>query len=294
EIAGLAPAGLLLREGDLEVYVVEGRQIPELLTEIGRLREISFREVGEGTGRAIDLDEFDASYLQLFVWSPADREVVGAYRIGRADRLVAERGPTALYTSTLFDFAPELLPTMGPALELGRSFVRPERQRSYAPLLLLWRGIAEQVLREPRYATLFGPVSISADYSAASQRVILDFLRENRLVHDWSRWVRARNPLVPSSTRTATPRLADLRAVSHLVAQSEADRKGVPVLLRHYLQLGGSLLGCNVDPAFSNVLDLLVVVDLRRTPLRTLARYMGRERGARFLEEHAVRSAHAG
>jgi putative hemolysin len=287
EVERLAPDCILLSEGQQSVYVAAAPDIPGVLREIGRLREVCFRAVGEGTGRAIDLDEFDERYLHLFVWSDSERQIVGAYRVGLTDRILAERGVSGLYTSTLFEFDPGLLHELGPALELGRSFVRPEWQRSYTPLLLLWRGIAELVLRDPRYATLFGPVSISAAYSSASQRVILDFLEQNHLVHVASHRVRARNP--PASVPSMTPPgLDDLKALSRLVADGEADRKGVPVLLRQYLKLGGRLLGFNVDPAFGHVLDVLIVVDLRRTPRRTLARYMGPTGSARFLAHHAA------
>ena len=170
DVAGLAESRRLVRTGDLSVWIAPAAEIPHVLAEIGRLREIAFRAAGEGTGKAADLDAFDDEYLHLFVWSEAKREVVGAYRLAGSD--VVER----LYTSTLFRYDAQFLRRMGPALELGRSFVRVEYQKSFAPLLLLWKGIGKYVAGNPRYKVLFGPVSISNRYHAISRELMVGFL----------------------------------------------------------------------------------------------------------------------
>jgi putative hemolysin len=286
ELRGLPPEALLVDAGDEAVYIATAGEIPNLLREIGRQREITFREVGEGTGREIDLDEFDPTYLHMFLWSRINREIVGAYRLGQSDRLLAGRGLDGLYTSSLFAFKPRLFESMGPALEMGRSFIRPEYQKSYAGLMMLWKGIGQFVLRNPQYATLFGPVSISADYRSASQKLIVAFLEQNKYIHEWSGWVRPRVSTRPDRTKgypLSPGQLRDLDDVSSFIAEIEADHKGVPILLKQYLRLGGRLLGFNVDPAFSNVLDVLIMVDLRQTARKILQRYMGREGAARFL-----------
>lgn len=294
EVERLPADRFLVEAGDEAVYVSRAPQIPNLLREIGRQREITFRDVGEGTGREIDLDEFDADYHHLFIWNRAKRELVGAYRLGLTDELLGS-GNRGLYTSTLFSFKPRLFEAMGPAIEMGRSFIRPEYQKSYAELVLLWKGIGRFVVRNPRYATLFGPVSISASYRSASQRLIVSFLEQNRFAHDWSRWVRARTPVRPDRAvrcRLSPSQLEDLDDVSRFIAEIEADHKGVPILLKQYLRLGGQLLGFNVDPDFSNVLDVLVMVDLRRTPSKILNRYMGRDGASRFRAHHRRESHH--
>jgi putative hemolysin len=293
EIGRLPAENLIVDAGDEAVYVATAAEIPNLLREIGRQREISFREVGEGTGREIDLDVFDRSYLHLFAWSKENRELIGAYRLGPTDRLLRESGLDGLYTSTLFSFKPRLFESMGPALEMGRSFVRTRYQRSYAGLLLLWKGIGRFVVRHPRYATLFGPVSISADYRSASQRLMISFLEENRYAHEWAHLVRPRTPTRPArgvGYGLSPAQLRDLEDVSTFIAEIEADQKGVPILLKQYLKLGGRLLGFNVDPEFSNVLDVLILVDLRRTEPKILARTMGREGAASFLAAHRAGS----
>ena len=297
EVRRLPSDQLLVDAGDQSVYIADANQIPTLLQEIGRLREMTFREVGEGTGRERDLDLFDPSYRHLFIWSNDNNEVVGAYRVGLSDKLLRDKGIAGLYTSTLFSFEPRLFESMGPALEVGRSFIRPEYQKSYTGLLLLWKGIGHYVIRHPHYTTLFGPVSISADYRSASQRLIVSFLEQNRYVHDWSRWV---HPHTPTSVERAPSyplgpsQLRDLEDVSTFISEIEADHKGVPILLKQYLKLGGRLLGFNVDPEFSNVLDVLIMVDLRQTAQRILARYMGRDGSKAFLAGHAAGKEQAG
>ena len=291
EIAALGESACLVTSGPHRVVVAEAHRIPSVLREIGRLREVTFREVGEGTGRELDLDRFDESYEHLFVWHAERREVIGAYRVGRTEPLIRAEGTDGLYTSTLFRFSPRLFDAMGPALEMGRSFIRSEHQRSFTALLLLWQGIGHYVLRHPECATLFGPVSISADYASASQQLIAAFLKQNAFRHPWSRWVRPRSPFRNRTSRVIRRGVADLRdldEVSHFISELESDGKGVPILLRQYLKLGGRLLGFNVDPGFSNVLDVLVMVDLRRTDRRILDRYLGPDGAARFLTHHAL------
>jgi putative hemolysin len=289
EVAALPPEQCLVDGPRQKVLIAEAEQIPQLLQEIGRLRELTFRAVGEGTGQEIDLDRFDPTYLHLFIWNLDPPEVVGAYRVGQTDRLLADGRLDRLYTATLFHFQPELFEAVGPALEMGRSFIRVEHQRSFSGLMLLWKGIGEYVLRNPHYTTLFGPVSISADYSSVSQQLVVAFLKQNTYRHEWTQWVRPRLPFRPRHRRNYLPNPADLRSfdeVSHFVSEIEADGKGAPILLKQYLKLGGRLLGFNIDPDFSNVLDVLIMVDLRQTAPAILARYMGRQGAETFLARH--------
>jgi putative hemolysin len=291
EVAALPEDALLFVSDELHVYVSRAAAIPTVLREIGRLREVTFREVGEGTGREIDLDSFDATYLHLFIWNRAGREIVGAYRLGPTDEIIGSTGVSGLYTASLFNYDPKLFAAMGPALEMGRSWIRTEHQKSFTGLMLLWKGIGEFVGRHPRYATLFGPVSISADYRSLSQRMIVAFLERNRKMTGWSDWVRPTNPF--RETRwPGAPRgpshLTDLEEVSTFISEIESDQKGVPILLKQYLRLDGRLLSYNVDPDFANVLDVLIVVDLRRTAQKALQRYMGRENLERFVAFHGA------
>jgi putative hemolysin len=291
EVAALPEDARLIVSDDLHVYVARAAAIPKVLREIGRLREVTFRDVGEGTGHEIDLDAFDATYLHLFIWSGVGQEIVGAYRLGPTDEIIAESGVSGLYTASLFKYDPKLFEAMGPALEMGRSWIRTEHQKSYTGLMLLWKGIGTFVGRHPRYATLFGPVSISADYRSLSQRMIVAFLERNRKLTGWADWVRPTNPFRETrwpGVSLSPAHLTDLEEVSRFISEIESDQKGVPILLKQYLRLDGRLLSYNVDPDFANVLDVLIVVDLRATAQKALQRYMGRENFERFRAFHVA------
>jgi len=291
EIEALPARACLIQSGDWTVYCADAVSIPNVLLEIGRLREITFRTVGEGTGHSRDLDRFDSHYKHLFVWNRAHQVVVGAYRVAPTDRVVARYGVRGLYTRTLFRYRRRLLDEMGPALELGRSFVRPEFQRDYQPLLLLWKGIGRLVASEPRYRMLFGPVSISADYGTTTRQLLARFLLANRYSTELGSLVRPRRPLredlldgADAIVRSTVA--ASIGDVDALVRELETDRRGIPVLLRQYLRLNGKLLGFSVDPAFGRVLDGLIVVDLTTVGFALLAKYLGKEDAQRFLALH--------
>ena len=247
---------------------------------------------GEGTGKPIDLDRFDDHYWHLFVWNRQRSEVAGAYRLGPSDEILARFGPKGFYTSQLFQWKRSFLDRISPALELGRSFVRPEYQKTYAPLLLLWKGIGQFLIRNPQYKLLFGPVSISNGYTAASRHLMVKFLSAYRQSPELAPLVRARNPFRQRASKQSA-KLADeligatvwdVEELSALIADVEIDRKGVPVLLKQYLKLGGELVAFHVDRRFADALDGLIVVDLRKTDARVLERYMGKEGAAQFLK----------
>ncbi len=288
EILRLSEECMLVKSGDFDVIAASARQIPLILREIGRLREFTFRKVGEGSGKACDLDEFDPYYVHLFIWNRATQEVVGAYRIGKTDVILKECGPKGLYTSTLFKLKPKFLEQISPALEMGRSFVRPEYQKSYSSLLLLWRGVAKIVERNPQYRILFGPVSITNEYKTASRQLMARFFEEQYALPELSQLVQPRTPLRARQwlEQAANTLVSNMDDLLELLADLETDQKGIPVLLRQYLKLGGKLLSFNVDHDFSEVLDGLILVDLMQTEKKQLERYMGKEGVARFIAYH--------
>jgi putative hemolysin len=294
EIQQLPADRCLAENGDLSVYLGTARELPHLLHEVGRLRETTFRQVGEGTNKSLDLDRFDEYYWHLLLWHRKKRELVGAYRAGNTSEILAEHGVNGLYTSTLFRYDERMFQKLGPALELGRSFVRPEYQRQYAPLLLLWKGIAGLIAMKPEVPVLFGAVSISNDYSKASREMIYRFFESRIHQDELSGLVEPRSPFRPALLRRWDCRgmcgaLRDLDDLSQPINDLETDGKGLPILLRQYSKIGGKLLGFNVDRKFSNALDGLVVVDLRQTDPAVLERYMGRESAARFQQLHATK-----
>lgn len=283
----------LVENSDFTAYAAKADEIPHLLQEIGRLREVTFRAAGEGTGRRSDLDQFDSYYWHLLLWSKSKQELVGAYRVVNTAEVVAECGIQGLYTSTLFRYDARLLKKMGPALELGRSFVRPEYQRQYAPLLLLWKGIAQFVSLRPETPVLFGAVSVSNTYTRASRELIFSFFEERKRRDELAELVTPRRPFRPGrlrrwDCRAACKALRDLEELSQPIADVESDGKGLPILLKQYAKVGGKFLGFNVDRKFSDVLDGLVLVDLRETEPAVLERYMGRDAVAEFRRYHGL------
>lgn len=280
EISHLPKGQQLFKRGDFSVYIANSAQIPHLMNEIGRLREFTYREVREGTGRSLDLDRFDAYYLHLFLWNQATSELIGAYRMGLVDQILKARGQKGLYTNALFRFAPGFMDHLDGAIEFGRSFVRPEYQRKFNSLILIWRGIGEFIRRNPRYRILFGPVSISNDYHALSKTLLVKFLKENKFNFGLSSFVSARNPfrapwIYHFDDTFMQADIRDVEDISFLISEIEKDGKGVPVLLKHYLKLSGKLLSFNVDKAFSGVVDGLLYVDLRETDPKILNRFIG-------------------
>ncbi|MGD0398764.1 MAG: GNAT family N-acyltransferase [Syntrophobacteraceae bacterium] len=293
EIRCLPPEQLLFSSKNFDVVSASAAQIPSALHEIGRLREISFRKAGEGTGNAIDLDRFDEYYRHIMLWDRERCEIIGGYRLGCADAILRERGLRGLYTSTLFEYKDEMALKFSWALELGRSFVRPEHQKTYQPLMLLWSGIGRFILKHPQYRFLFGAVSINSEYLGVSRKLMVEFLKQGHTHSDLARFVRARNS--PSFRAMWKKHLGlpysmvnQVQDLSELISDIEQNGAGIPILLKHYMKLGGKFLGYSVDPKFNNALDALVLVDLARTDLKILGRYMGQQGAVSFLHFNAV------
>jgi len=292
EIDALPPEALLVSSGAYRVYVADADDVPAVMREIGRLREVTFRGVGEGSGNDRDLDIYDTYYQQLFIWDDNEHLIVGGYRIGVVEDIVRRYGARGLYTASLFRLSPPLLRELSQAVELGRSFVRPEYQRSYSSLMMLWKGIGAFVARTPEHSLLFGPVSISNDYQPASQQLLVRFLRAQRYEVGRARHVKPRHPFRIQRRKLLGDlgiEEADLQWISEFVGQLEDDSKGVPILLRQYLKMGGQILGFNIDNKFSDVLDCLLMVDLTQTDPQLLARYLGDEGAESFIKYHIER-----
>jgi hypothetical protein len=264
-----------------------------VLLEIGRLREKTFRSIGEGTGKACDIDCFDQHYLHLFLWNHDARGVVGSYRIGLTDKILTHFGKKGLYTSTLFKFKNEFLTKFNSSLELGRSFVSTPYQKKFYALSMLWQGIFKFIINNPHYYILFGPVSISHDYHTISKNIIVKFLQDSKVDPELSRYVKAKHPtrhikikeLENCSLHSSLPTVEHVTA---LVSELEKDGKGIPVLLRHYLKLNGTILSFNIDKHFSRCIDSLLVVDLKKTDIKLLKHFMGLEGFATFREYHST------
>lgn len=294
ERAALDSSHTLASNEDFQVLLASSSEIPNILHEIGRIREETYREIGEGTGRGVDLDEFDSYYQHMFLWNKKDQRLAGAYRLVATPAVLAERGIKGLYTSTLFHYDQDFFNHIGPAIELGRSFIRREYQKQYAPLLLLWKGIAKVAQSNPDCPVLFGAVSISSDYQSLSRTLIVNFLN-GHIADNITGMVKPRRgfrgaKFVPKYVQQLTHLLMNVEELSSSIQDLEHDGKGLPVLIRQYLKIGGKLLGFNVDPNFSNALDALVMADLRTASPAMLDRCMGRAGAAQFRAFHSARN----
>lgn len=291
EVRELSSEGLLVENKYFCVFIAPAHRIPCILREIGRLRELTFRTEGEGTGKSIDLDAFDVHYQHLFLWHKDSERIVGAYRMAKADRILKLCGRSGLYTNTLFKFRPKLWKQLGPSWEMGRSFICSDFQRNPAALLLMWKGIGCVVKREPEYKSLFGPVSINNEYRSVSRELMAAFLKLSNYERGLAKLVKARNPLrtrpsAHTDGEVLSRAAVDLDDVSNLVAEVEENQRGVPVLLKQYLRLGGKLIGFNIDPDFQDVLDGLIWVDLSETDPRLLEKFFGKEGAREFFRFH--------
>ncbi|KUI97869.1 lysophospholipid acyltransferase family protein [Vibrio sp. MEBiC08052] len=291
DLARLSAEEHILQYNEFDVYCAKAASIPCIMHEIGRVREINFRQVGEGTGLALDIDKFDRHYFHLFIWDREADELVGAYRLGLVDQLMAEHGLAGLYSSTLFNYDPQFIHQMGKSIEMGRSVVAQSYQKSMASLLLLWKGIATFVTRHPQYTHLFGPVSISNEYSDDARQLLAQTMTLNYYDPEQAQLVKPTNPLPTHKYHDwnihLLSALADLQLLSKVIARID-EGKGVPVLLRQYLGLNGKFACFNVDPDFNDSLDGLIVVDLRQVSEKTLTRYMGSAPTKAYLAYHAV------
>ncbi len=289
DVDNLPPQSLLIDKGDMAVYCTHSENLPNILNEIGRLREITFRKVAEGTGNENDLDQYDAHYLHMFIWHHQRQEIAGAYRLGLTDKLIKQQGINGLYSRSLFQYDETFLSSLGNCIEMGRSFIHPDYQRSLTTLLLLWKGIASYASRNPEYTTLFGPVSISSDYSELSRSLMASFLQLHHYDNERAEMLQAKNPYKSVKdtfwSRNMLSKVDSNQLISKLIYRMEGD-KGLPVLLRQYLGLNGKLVCFNVDKNFNDALDGMIIVDLMNVPEKVLSKYMGKEQAHIFLNRN--------
>lgn len=267
----------------LQVYAAEAAQIPNMMQEIGIQREITFRAVGEGTGKSIDLDEYDPHYVHLIMWNPQERVLVGAYRIGRTDVIMdSAKGFKGIYNSAFFKFSPKLQQILRRGIEMGRAFITPPFQRHPASLDTLWMGIGHYLFKHPEYRYLYGTVSVSSEYAPHTRSLILAYLQQHCMNPELAKEIKAYNPpkslrLLSEDARLIKNGIKDLRLLCDMVSHLEKDAKSIPVLLRQYLRLGGEMLSFGIDEDFGGTLDGLVLVDMCKAPERILRRFCGKD-----------------
>lgn len=272
EIATLSRNDLYVERGKFRVYIAQASKIPTILQEIGRLREQTFREVGEGTGKALDLDEFDQYYYNLFIWDSEQQQIVGGYRVGAGDTIFKNHGIAGFYINSLFHIQKPAYTILKNSLELGRSYIIKEYQKNYLPLFLLWQGILFFLLKHPNYHYLIGPVSISKYYSLTCKSMIVEFVKRHYFNEDIAPYFQPRTPFIPQLEHTASlqnmgPELKDLEK---FMATIEPTHIKVPVLFKQYTKLNARFISFNLDPNFSDALDGLMLLDLQKLPAEVI------------------------
>ena len=257
-------------EKNYEVYIAPTTAIPNILREIGRLREITFREVGEGTNKKTDLDNYDIYYHHLFIWDKDLQNIVGAYRIGKGDEILDTMGRRGFYLSELFKIKDSFYPYLRQGIELGRSWVRKEYQNKPLPLFLLWKGILKYIIDNPKYRYLFGPVSISNNFSKFSKSLIVDYITKNHFDYELARFIKPKNKfkadLSPIDMNLLIESSESLKDLDSLIGDIENSQLKIPVLLRQYMNLNAKIICFNIDPKFSDCLDGFLMVDIQNIP----------------------------
>ena len=269
---------------EMDVIVAPTYAIPDVITEIGRLREITFRQIDEGSGKQLDLDEFDLYYYHLIIWDNKNKKIVGSYRIGRGDEILERFGIKGLYTSTLFKYKKGFEQIIRKGLELGRSFIVPEYQRKPLSLFILWKGILYFLLKNTEYRYLIGPVTMSVKFSELSKTLIVRFFEKFYSNPQFSRYVKPRMPY-KSKIKTVDVDILlnevgdNINKLDNIVKEIDNGLR-LPVLYKKYISLGAQVLTFNVDPDFNYCVDGLMLLDLYNVPhnvLISLAKELNQE-----------------
>ena len=258
-------------QAEFSLYLSPSERIPKLLNEIGRQRELSFRAVGEGTNKAIDLDEYDLYYHHLFLWDHNQNKLVGAYRLGKGNDIYNAYGKKGFYISSLFKIKKDFSPILKQAIEMGRSFVVKEYQQKRLPLFLLWKGIMYFVLNNKEYRYLIGPVSISGSYSKLSRMIMVQFIKKFYFNNELAKWVSPRNKFKINFKKVEGDSLIEsakdnLKKVDQIIADIEPNHAPLPVLIKKYIRQNAKIICFNVDPKFNDALDGLMLLDLEDLP----------------------------
>jgi len=290
ELESLPPETLLIPDaGPYRVWLAPAKLVPHVLAETGRLREITFRANAEGTGLARDLDKFDEDYLHLVLWDAEKKCIAGGSRLADAADLLARKGPQGLYTRTLFEFDKGLFDRLGGSFELGRTFITAEYQRDYMPLYLIWKALYVYFQRRPEVRTLFGTVSIPASVPPSARALMAAGLMAAHGDRELAALVKSPHPPSGFAPEEASTFLSDAAAFARIARDATPDGRGFPVLLRHYLKLGGRFAAFSEDPLFGDCLDGFVFVDLSSPGVERFIRMMGKS--AARASAHAAAAA---
>ena len=258
-----------------EVFFTEASNIPTILHEIGRLREITFREVGEGTNESIDTDKYDQYYQHMFLWDDNTKQVAGAYRMGLGSKIYPKYGIEGFYLNDLFRFDSELHDMMKHSIEMGRAFIVKEYQQKPMPLFLLWRGIIHTTLRYPEHKFLLGGVSISNRFTDFSKSLMIEFMKSNYYDPYIAQYIKPKKEFKVKLKDADKDFIfdeteADLNKFDKIIDELEPGSLRLPVLIKKYLKQNARLVAFNVDPLFNNAIDGLMYIRIADIPENTM------------------------
>ncbi|MDB9927926.1 lysophospholipid acyltransferase family protein [Flavobacteriaceae bacterium] len=276
EVASLRKNGKrLLESKNYEVFFASAKEIPNLLQEIGRLREITFRDIGEGTNKAIDIDKFDKYYHHLFLWDQEVKVLVGSYRMGLGKDIYKKHGIAGFYIQTLFRLEPELHGMMEQTIEMGRAFIIKEYQQKPMPLFLLWKGIVHITLRYPEYKYLMGGVSISNQFSDFSKSLMIEFMKSHYYDPYIAQYIQPKKEFKvklkdADKDFVFDAAKADMQKFDKVIDEIEPGALRIPVLIKKYVKQNARLVAFNVDPKFNNAVDGLMYIKVSDIPESTV------------------------
>jgi putative hemolysin len=271
EINSIKDEYKLFQIQNLSVICAPTERIPYITTEIGRLREVTYRSVGEGTNKSFDLDHFDQFFEQLFIWDEEEKKIAGGYRIGKGRQILEKSGIGGFYISTLFQIDPDFSTVLRVSLELGRSFIVREYQKKTLSLFVLWKGILYLLLKLPEYRYLIGPVSMSNEFLDVSKALAVEFLKAHYYNSEFAEYIHPNKPFTIGIPRKINKQLylkhvgKDLSRLDRFIQNIDPLYK-TPVLFKKYLSVNAEIIGFNVDPLFNNCLDALTILDLFEVP----------------------------
>ena len=265
----------ILQSKNYEVFLAPAKEMPFLLKEIGRQREITFREIGEGTNNSIDIDKFDAYYHHMFLWDSDAKVIAGAYRMGLGSEIFAAHGIDGFYLQDLFRFEPELFSMMQKSIEMGRAYIIKEYQQKPMPLFLLWKGIVHTTLRHPEHKYLIGGVSISNQFSNFSKSLMIEFMKSNYWDPYVAQYVRPKKEFKVKLNDADKEFVfdetqADLNKFDKLIDEVEPGSLRLPVLIKKYIKQNAKVIAFNVDPLFNNSVDGLMYIKIADLPESTV------------------------
>jgi len=265
----------LLQSKNYEVFFARAKAIPNILHEIGRLREITFREVGEGTNESIDLDKFDQYYHHMFLWDDETKKIAGAYRMGLGSEIYPKYGIEGFYLNDLFRFEPELHDMMHKSIEMGRAFIVKEYQQKPMPLFLLWKGIIHTTLRYPEHKYLLGGVSISNQFSDFSKSLMIEFMKSNYYDPYIAQYIHPKKAYKVKLKDADKDFIfdeaeSDLNKFDKIIDELEPGNLRLPVLIKKYIKQNARVVAFNVDPLFNNAVDGLMYIRIADIPESTM------------------------